>query len=59
MKDTKTITLSSTLYTMLTDEAAKRCMRAGCSMPKAIDNILEAQRELMRRGFLPRKNFKV
>lgn len=59
MKNTKITILPSTIYTMLTDEAAKRCMRAGCSMPKAIDNVLEVQKELARKGMLPRRNAKI
>lgn len=59
MKNTKTTTLPTTIYAMLTDEAAKRCVRAGCSFYRTMDNVLEVERELARRGFLPRKNAKI
>ena len=59
MKNTKTTTLPSTLYIMLTDEAAKHCVRAGCSFYRAMDNVLEVEKELARKGFRPRKNAKI
>ena len=59
MKNTKSTTLPSTLYTMLTDEAAKRCVRAGCSVDKAVDIIRVAEKELAKKGYLPRKNVRV
>lgn len=59
MKNMKTTILPGAIYTMLTDEAAKRCMRAGCSFYKAMDNVLEVEKELARKGFRPRKNAKI
>lgn len=60
MKNTKSATIiPSAIYTMLTDEAAKRCVRAGCSVAKAVDIIRVAEKELAKKGYLPRKNVRV
>lgn len=55
----KNTTIPSVLYIMLTDEAAKRCVRAGCSVAKAVDIIRVAEKELAKKGYLPRKNVRV
>lgn len=55
----KNTIIPSNLYIMFTDEAAKRCVRAGCSFYRAMDNVLEVEKELARKGFRPRKNAKI
>ena len=55
----KNTIIPSDLYVMFTNEAAKRCVRAGCSVAKAVDIIRVAEKELAKKGFLPRKNVRV
>ena len=55
----KNTIIPSNLYIMFTDEAAKRCVRAGCSIDKAVDIIRVAEKELAKKGYLPRKNVRV
>ena len=55
----KSTIIPNNLYIMFTDEAAKRCVRAGCSIDKAVDIIRVAEKELAKKGLLPRKNVRV
>ena len=45
----KNTIIPSNLYIMFTDEAAKRCVRAGCSVDKAVDIIRVAEKSWQRR----------
>lgn len=61
----KNTIIPSNLYIMFTDEAAKRCVRAGCSVDKAVDIIRMAEKELAKKAtflgkmfeFEPRRGF--
>ena len=55
----KNTIIPSNLYIMITIQAAKRCVRAGCSVDKAVDIIRMAEKELAKKGYLPRKNVRV
>lgn len=48
----KNIIIPSNLYIMFTDEAATRCVKAGCSIDDTVDSICEIEKELISKGFL-------
>ena len=55
----KNTIIPSNFYIMFTNEVAKRCVRAGCSIDKAVDIIRVAEKELAKKGYLLRKNVRV
>lgn len=59
MKPTPITFISSETYKALTNEAAKRCIRAGCSVGDAVDNIQIIEKELAKKNIKARKRIKI
>ncbi len=59
MKPTPITFISSETYKALTDEAAKRCIRAGGTTEDTIDNIQAIEKELAKKNIKARKRIRI
>ena len=59
MKPTPITFIPSETYKALTDEAAKRCIRAGSTIEDAVDNIQAIEKELARKNIKARKRIRI
>ena len=55
MKNIPITFIPSETYKTITEEAAKRCIRAGCSINDTVDNIQVIEKELARKNIKARK----
>lgn len=59
MKPTPITFISSETYKALTNEAAKRCIRAGGTIENAVDNIQAIEKELAKKNIKARKRIRI
>ena len=59
MKPTPITFISSETYKALIKEAANRCIRIGCSVDDAVDNIQIIEKELARKNIKARKRIRI
>ena len=59
MKPTPITFISSETYNALIKEAASRCVRVGCSIDDAVDNIQIIEKELARKNIKARKRIRI
>ena len=59
MKPTPITFISSETYKALIKEAANRCIRIGCSVDDAVDNIQIIEKELTRKNIKARKRIRI
>ena len=51
--------ISSETYNALIKEAASRCIRVGCSVDDAVDNIQIIEKELTKKNIKARKRIRI
>ena len=59
MKPTPIAFISSETYKALIKEAASRCIRVGCSVDDAVDNIQIIEKELAKKNIKARKRIRI
>lgn len=59
MKPTPITFIPSETYKALIKEAASRCVRAGCSVDDAVDNIQIIEKELTKKNIKARKRIRI
>ena len=59
MKPTPITFIPSETYKALIKEAASRCVRVGCSVDDAVDNIQVIEKELARKNIKTRKRIRI
>ena len=59
MKPTPITFISSETYKALIKEAASRCIRVGCSVDDAVDNIQIIEKELVKKSIKARKRIRI
>lgn len=59
MKPTPITFIPSETYKALIKEAASRCIRVGCSVDDAVDNIQIIEKELAKRNIKARKRIRI
>ena len=59
MKPTPITFISSETYNALIKEAANRCIRVGCSVDDAVDNIQVIEKELAKKNIKARKRIRI
>ena len=59
MKPTPITFISSETYKALIKEAASRCIRVGCSVDDAVDNIQIIEKELAKKNIKARKRIRI
>ena len=59
MKPTPITFISSETYKALIKEAGSRCIRVGCSVDDAVDNIQIIEKELAKKNIKARKRIRI
>ena len=59
MKPTPITFIPSETYKALIKEAANRCIRGGCSVDDAVDNIQIIEKELAKKNIKARKRVRI